>query len=189
MSTIDIAALKAEALEFGYEAATTEYREFLERRMKEERDYIREQQAEAARWEAEREAEAARREAEREARVFEAQEREREHQRVLALQAQQNEHNQEMACLSPAPSTPPPVVEDAQAAARRLLPPPAPYKPKEEPLDRYLQSYNTYCNLTGISPETKLLDSQASSLAISGLSWMFFQQKTDRTMKKSVKPF
>ena len=168
MSAIDIAALKAEATEFGYEPATSEYREFLERRMKEEREYLRkleaeatqreaECKAEAARREAEREAEAARREAERERRLFESQEREKEHKRALELQAQENSHSQEMARLSPAPSTPPPAVEDAQAAARRLLPPPASFNPKEEELDKFLSSYSKYCELTGVSNEHKAI--------------------------------
>ena len=137
MSSVDIAALKDEALAFGYEPATTEYREYLERRLKEERDFLREQQ----RLEAERN--------------FQAQEDEKAHRRALELQEQANAHSQEMVRLSPAPVTPPP--EDAQAAARRLLPPPAPYRPKEEPLDRYLQSYEKYCDLVGMSPDHKAI--------------------------------
>merc|ERR1712121_299699 len=81
-----------------------------------------------------------------------------EHTRKLQLLVQQNQHSQEMARHSPAPSTsPPPAAEDAQAAARRLLPQPAPYRPKEEALDRYLQSYQTYCDLAGISAEHKAI--------------------------------
>ena len=146
MSAIDIAALKEEAIEFGYEPATSEYREYLERRLKEEREYLRALE-ERCRTE----------EAEKELREFQATEKEKEHQRVLALNAQEFTHRQEMIRLSPAPSTPPPAAEDAQATARRLLPPPAPYRPKEEPLDRYLQSYQTYCDLVGISPEHKAI--------------------------------
>ena len=81
---------------------------------------------------------------------------ERQRKEVMTREAENRRHELELARVkcSTTPTTPAP--ED-NLMARKLLPPPSPYCPENEPLDRYLASYGTYCSLAGISEENKAI--------------------------------
>ena len=179
-------AIKDEALLFGYEEGSADFKKHLKERLKEERERLtqlrrEERQAQAEREERqaqaereqverlalaereERQAQADREErqalAEREERLAEAErlamaerereEREAQNRHALEVLKRQQEH--EMARQRASPATPP----DRDFPFRPRLPEPQPYKPDEEPLDRYLASYEAFCDLTGVSPENK----------------------------------
>ena len=81
---------------------------------------------------------------------------ERERQHMIEREAATRHHELELARIK-GPTTPATPALDDHQQARKLLPPPSPYSPENEPLDRYLQSYATYCGLAGINEENKAI--------------------------------
>ena len=190
-------AIKDEALFFGYEEGSADFKKHLKERLKEERErltQLRREQAEriaqAEREQAERIAQAEREQADREERqalaerderlaeaeriaqaereqaerIAQAEREERQVQADREAREAQNQHalevlkrqqEHEMAQQRASPATTLSPTPDRDVPPRPRLPEPQPYQPGEEPLDRYLASYESFCDLTGVSAEHK----------------------------------